>query len=165
MSAISKGYPWRASLTKKARCATCKRNSGAYCTKGHKRQYPLYTKTHDCPDFDFKPSPPPGTGSEDELLFPECSECGYNFVNKCTGIRWRPISKKDGKCNSFAIKIWSARMPFRIYSTVIICGIITVVYHRISGTVLLSSAGLGIVRGRTGLELKDYTVTNQKKSR
>ena len=104
MSAISKGYPWRASLTKKARCATCKRNSGAYCTKGHKRQYPLYTKTHDCPDFDFKPSPPPGTGSEDELLFPECSECGYNFVNKCTGIRWRPISKKDGKCEFFRHK-------------------------------------------------------------
>jgi len=165
MSAISKGYPWRASLTKKARCATCKRNSGAYCTKGHKRQYPLYTKTHDCPDFDFKPSPRLELDLKMNYYFLNVQNADIISWTNVPGSGGGLLVRKTGNVNSFAIKIWSARMPFRIYSTVIICGIITVVYHRISGTVLLSSAGLGIVRGRTGLELKDYTVTNQKKSR
>lgn len=108
MLAISKGYPWRASLLNKARCATCQYHylsgdTGFECKKKHILQYPTYSKTHDCPDFKFKPNPPPEP-DENELLFSECSKCGYNFMSRCDGIRWRPIGKKDSKCEFFRPK-------------------------------------------------------------
>jgi hypothetical protein len=67
-------YPWRDSLTEKARCACCQHHHetpptdeemaesegcAGYsygCSKGREEVYPLFTQEHDCPDFLFKPA-------------------------------------------------------------------------------------------------------------
>lgn len=114
----SKGYPWRASLTKKARCATCKFNKSINCSKGNEVQYPLYSKTHNCPDFEFKENP--FDLYEDDFTrceFIECAECSYNFKNRCSGKRWIPIKKIKGKCEFFHHKdlICKNAIPYSQY--------------------------------------------------
>lgn len=103
--AISKGYPWRASLTKKARCDTCKYICGTWlCSKGRILLYPLYAKTHDCPDFSFKPSQQRGGpyNEFEELSYPECKDCGHNFEGLfCDGKRWLPVNFVENKCEFF----------------------------------------------------------------
>lgn len=104
MLAKSKGYPWRASLTKIARCATCEFVVGG-CRKGNELQYPLYSKTHNCPDFKFKPNPfdlVEDMFTKCEYL--ECAECCHNFKDRCSGKRWYPVEIKEGKCEFFRHK-------------------------------------------------------------
>ena len=55
----SKGYPWRPSLTKKARCGMCKHKRGSFglCSQGHNMKYPTLANVHNCKDYDYEELP------------------------------------------------------------------------------------------------------------
>ncbi len=115
----SKGYPWRASLTKKPRCATCEFLKGLRCKKENEVQYPTYSCTHDCLDFKFKPRPSHGLYPDvfNTCKYDECKDCSYNFKNRCSGKRWIPIKIVDGKCEFFRHKdlICKNAIPYSQY--------------------------------------------------
>lgn len=118
MFAKSKGYPWRASLTKKARCATCKFVKSTKCLEGKKLQYPLYSYSHNCKDFEFNPK---SFDLYEDMFtackYAECIECSHNFKNRCSGKRWCPVTIKDGKCEFFRHKdlICKNAIPYSQY--------------------------------------------------
>lgn len=114
-----KDYPFRASLTKVARCGMCLYNghfkNGCLtdydCEKDHDIKYPTITNEHDCKDYKYlddtievKEGMIYRGYSTPEPEFPECKECGYNFKGKCSGIQWIPIPIKNGKCQFFRDK-------------------------------------------------------------
>lgn len=117
-----KDYPFRASLTKVARCGMCKNYVEPKfeedialmdsCIKGHDIVGPTITGEHDCKDYEYRPDvidmPPNGRifrfngyvgGSE--AMFNECNGCGHNFMGRCNGIGWVPIRKVNGICEFF----------------------------------------------------------------
>ncbi len=109
--AISKGYPWRASLSRKARCSACVNyiehsGFGISCSEENKIQYPTYSKTHGCPDFKFKPQEEfTGPRNEFEYIpYPECFGCGHNFKGACSGKQWLPVKIVDDKCEFYRDK-------------------------------------------------------------
>jgi hypothetical protein len=109
-------YPWRDSLTNKARCACCQHyheipptdeeiidsegQAGyAYgCSKKHELVYSLFSSEHDCPDFIFKPAERIFPTPFNHVEFAECTTCGHNLNNICDGKQWMPVRIKDGKC-------------------------------------------------------------------
>ena len=121
-----KDYPFRASLTKVARCGMCENYVepdyedgnipiSDYCEKGHEVVGPTITGEHDCKDYEYKPDridmPPEGRifrfngyvgGSEE--MFNECYTCGHNFMGQCGGIGWVPIRKVNGVCEFYRDK-------------------------------------------------------------
>ncbi len=116
--ANSKGYPWRASLTKKARCAACQFIRSVTCLKGHKVKYPTYANTHNCCDFKFKPNPFDVYKDDfNKIPYNECVECSHNFRNRCSGKRWIPITIIEGKCEFFRPKglICKNAIPYSQY--------------------------------------------------
>ena len=116
--AESKGYPFRASLTKRARCAACQHLGGFLCRRGKDVQYPLYSNVHSCPAFKFKPLPfNVPQDCFNGLDYPECANCGHNFRNICSGKRWIPVQIKDGKCEFFRDKklICKYAIPYSQY--------------------------------------------------
>lgn len=107
------GFPWRASLTKVARCACCEHYQTDYpqnlvpdsCARGHQLIYPLYTQTHHCKDFLFVPpeSRPDYCISSlfNQPEFEYCPLCSHYFKGLCDGKHWIPVQIKDGRCEFF----------------------------------------------------------------
>lgn len=111
-------YPWRDSLTDKARCACCQhyhetppndeelaeaelQGQCGYtcgCSKGHELFYPLFAQKHDCTDFVFKPAALVFPTPFNQCEFAECATCGHNLNSVCDGKQWIPVRIKDGKC-------------------------------------------------------------------
>ncbi len=109
-------YPWRDSLTDKARCACCQHyheipptneelaeseGQAGYtygCSKGRELVYPLFAQEHDCPDFIFKPAAQIFPTPFNQCEYAECATCGHNLNSVCDGKQWLPVRIKEGKC-------------------------------------------------------------------
>jgi hypothetical protein len=108
------GYPWRASLTKKARCGMCEniRFNELECRLGHNLVYPLITGEHRCKDYKYKYElvilPPEGyifiSGVLLNSIFPECCDCAHNLLGRCDGVHCFPIMRINGNCEYFRSK-------------------------------------------------------------
>ena len=110
-----KEYPFRASLTKIARCGMCRNGVGDYlvisCSKNHKLVYPLICGEHECPDYEYKPDHIEIIPEDKTLIFTrlidrllECNQCSHLLYGRCTGVKWDPFKIKDGKCEFFRDK-------------------------------------------------------------
>ena len=111
-------YPWRESLTNKARCACCSRYSViAGCLDDRKLVYPLYAQTHDCSGFKFKPADPIRPTVFNQCERAECSTCGHNLDNVCSGKEWFPPKLKDGLCEFWRDRALTCRfaVPYHQY--------------------------------------------------
>lgn len=88
-----KDYPWRASLTKVARCGMCQNciGLGEGCRAGHGIVYPLINGEHACPDYKYLPD----IINIREPKFPECELCSHWFMGTCIGIEWHSIRTRS----------------------------------------------------------------------
>lgn len=98
-----KDYPWRASLTKTARCFYCSHffNDDS-CALEHQVVYPLINGEHHCPDYVYVPDKIPKI--DNPFAVPEseyCVKCSKFFQGACSGKSWIPIHIKNGRCEFF----------------------------------------------------------------
>jgi len=108
---VDKEYPFRASLTKVARCGMCANQENYCCNKEHDIIYPTIGGEHKCLDYEYKPDHiyllPENkilifTGLIDKLS--ECNRCSHLLYERCNGIKWYPFKIKNGKCEFFRDK-------------------------------------------------------------
>jgi len=101
------GYPWRASLTKKARCAFCRHfvewgDREAYscrCEKGHSLEGkgPYAVRLHECRDYEYVPLK---LDNVPKIKLNICKRCVNNIVGRCFANRIR-IHPKEDRCSGF----------------------------------------------------------------
>lgn len=88
-------YPFRASLTRVARCGLCKHHDehNIVCAVGLDIQYPTIAKEHNCPAYEYKKDNFKRNMFQ-HCELQECSDCAHELDGCCTGKQWMPFKTK-----------------------------------------------------------------------